>query len=192
MALFGFHFGLANAEASMKSDEAQSGDFFSLSANSIDGKPISMSEYKGKVVLIVNTASKCGFTPQYEGLQALYGKYKDQGLVILGFPSNDFLWQEPGSADDIKKFCSLNYGVNFPLFEKNHVKGSKKQPIYKFLTEQSAKEFQGEVGWNFEKFLISPQGTVVGRFKSRMKPESDEITKKVTELLAQVRSQATK
>jgi glutathione peroxidase len=127
--------------------------FFELKAENLDNKPISFSDYKGKVILVVNVASRCGFTPQYKDLQALYLEYKDQGLEILGFPSNDFAEQEPGNAEDIKKFCSLNYSVTFPLFKKGPVKGSDKQPVYKWLTEEANSSLNGGVHWNFEKFL---------------------------------------
>lgn len=173
--LFALQLGLAHAEG-------KSG-FFDLTAKAIDGKKTKMSEYKGKVVMVVNVASKCGFTPQYEGLQALYNEYKDRGFVILGFPSNDFASQEPGSNEEIKSFCKLNYGVNFPLFEKNPVTGKAKQPVYRFLTERSPQPMRGEVEWNFEKFLLNPKGEVVARWKSKVEPKSEEITKKLAELL---------
>jgi glutathione peroxidase len=131
---------------------------------------------------MVNTASKCGYTPQYEGLQALYTKYKDKGLVLLGFPSNDFGGQEPGTDSQIAEFCKANYGVTFPMFSKIAVKGDQKVPLYKYLTEHAPTT--GEIKWNFEKFLIGKDGKIVNRFLSKIEPTSDEITKAVEAELA--------
>jgi glutathione peroxidase len=131
----------------------------------------------------VNVASRCGFTPQYKDLEALYRKYQDKGFVILGFPSNDFLSQEPGSNEEIKKFCKAKYDVTFPLFEKNPVSGSDKQPLYKFLTEQSGPQSKGEIQWNFTKFLVNRQGQVVARYEPAIKPMSPEVIQKVQETL---------
>lgn len=141
----------------------------------LNGENEDLSQYLGKVVVIVNTASKCGLTPQYEGLQALYEKYKDQGLVILGFPCNQFGSQEQGSADEISSFCEVNYGVSFPMFEKIEVNGENAAPLFKDLKEQ-AKGFLGSraIKWNFTKFLINRQGDVVGRFAPTDKPEKME------------------
>ncbi|RIL06601.1 MAG: glutathione peroxidase [Proteobacteria bacterium] len=161
--------------------------FYSLSAKTIDGELFSFSQLEGKVVLIVNTASRCGFTSQYAGLQSLYDQYQDRGLVVLGFPSNDFMGQEPGSNEDIKKFCRLNYDVSFPMFSKGPVKGEQKQEVYRYLTEQTDSSFQGEIGWNFVKFLVDRSGNVVGRFSSMTKPSNDEITEKIEAALAQNR-----
>ena len=150
----------------------------------IDGNEVQLSKYKGKVLLIVNVASKCGFTPQYEGLQNLYARYKEQGFVVLGFPSNDFLGQEPGTNEQIKTFCKLNYGVEFPLFTKISVKGRGMHPLYKFLTEKSTNpRFAGVITWNFNKFLIDRTGEIVNRFGSRTKPESPEIVTAIEECL---------
>jgi glutathione peroxidase len=148
---------------------------YELEAISLDKEEVSLSSYKGKVALVVNTASRCGFTSQYQGLEAIYKEYKDRGFVVLGFPSNDYLSQEPGTDEEIKKFCKLNYDVSFPMFSKAPVSGAEKQPVYKFLTEQSNEEFRGDPGWNFVKFLISKEGQVIGRFASRVKPESEEM-----------------
>ena len=145
----------------------------------IDGDATTLGAYKGKTLLIVNTASECGFTPQYEGLQALYSEYKDKGLVVVGFPSNDFGGQEPGSADEIKTFCKVNYGVDFPLMAKVHAKGPEKAPIYKVLTEETPDGIKGEVKWNFTKFLVSPKGEVVARFESKVKPDAAELKEAV-------------
>ncbi len=148
--------------------------FYDFSATSIDGKEISMSDYKGKVVLVVNVASKCGFTPQYEGLQALYNKYEKDGLVILGFPSNQFANQEPASDEDIKEFCTLNYGVSFPMFSKIDVNGNNTHPLYGFLKSQQS-GFPGDaIKWNFTKFIVDKEGNVVKRVSSSTKPEKME------------------
>ncbi|MGH9916981.1 MAG: glutathione peroxidase, partial [Pyrinomonadaceae bacterium] len=133
--------------------------------------------YKGKVVLFVNVASKCGFTPQYEGLQKLYTKYKDQGFVILGFPANNFHGQEPGTNAEIKEFCSTKYNVSFPLFSKISVKGDDIDPLYKFLTSKETNpEFSGEITWNFNKFLIDRTGKIIARFDSKITPEDNKVT----------------
>lgn len=151
---------------------------------SIDGKELDLSKYKGKVVLFVNVASECGFTPQYKGLQELFEKYEKDGLVVIGVPSNDFGGQEPGSNADILKFCQTKYQVKFPMAEKVVVSGDRKVPLYQFLTaKETNPKFAGEVKWNFEKFLIGRNGEVVGRFKSGVEPMSEQLTKAVkTEL----------
>ena len=146
-------------------------NFFSLSAPSIDGKPVEFSNYSGKVVLAVNVASRCGYTPQYAGLEKLYQKYRDRGFVILGFPSNDFGSQEPGNNAEIKTFCKLNYDVQFPIFAKAHVTGQEKSPVYQFLIDSQNVEPSGEVQWNFEKFLIDRKGKLAKRFRSQVTPE---------------------
>ena len=158
-------------------------NFYQFQAKSLLGKEISMKEYTGKVVLIVNTASKCGFTPQYEGLEKLYKEYKDKGLVILGFPCNQFANQEPGSAEEISKFCTLNYGVNFPMFSKIDVNGEKADPLYKYLKEELPGTLGNEIKWNFTKFLLDREGKPVKRYGSAVKPE--EITKDIEKLLAE-------
>ena len=144
---------------------------------SIDGKPVDLASYKGKVVLIVNVASRCGATPQYAGLQKLYEAHKDKGFVVLGFPANDFGAQEPGSDADIATFCTKDYGVTFPMFSKITVKGQGKAPLYKTLTESA--DPAGEVGWNFEKFLIGKDGRVVGRFKTRVAPDDAALVRAI-------------
>ncbi len=149
---------------------------YGIEAETITGETLRLGEYKGKVLLIVNTASKCGFTGQYEGLQKLYETYKDQGFVVLGFPSNDFLRQEPGTNEEIASFCKLNYGVTFPLFGKISVKGKNQHPLYTYLTsKQTNPQFSGRISWNFNKFLISSNGQVVGRFGSRTPPSDDKL-----------------
>jgi glutathione peroxidase len=143
----------------------------------IDGKEVDLAQYKGKVVLLVNVASECGYTPQYRGLQELYDKYEKAGLVIIGVPSNDFGRQEPGTNEEILSFCRTNYKVTFPLLAKVTVKGANKVPLYQYLTSKETNpKFGGdEVRWNFEKFLIGRNGEVVGRFRSSVEPNSDEL-----------------
>lgn len=153
-----------------------SSEFYSLIAKTIKGVDFPLAQLQGKVVLIVNVASKCGFTPQYTGLEALYKKYKDQGLVILGFPCNQFGSQEPGSPEEIQQFCSLNYPVSFPIMEKVEVNGDNTHPVYKFLKSQKKQLFMERIKWNFEKFLVNKEGVVVDRFSSLTTPESLDAT----------------
>ena len=148
----------------------------------IDGKEASLGDYKGKALLIVNTASECGYTPQYAGLEALYEKYKGRGFAVLGFPSNDFGAQEPGSNAEIKKFCELRYRTTFPLFSKIPVKGPDADPLYKYLTGLPGKQ-GGPVTWNFNKFLVSPDGKVIEHFDSKVEPLSPELTTKLEQAL---------
>lgn len=154
-------------------------------AKTIDGKEVDLSQYKGKVVLVVNVASQCGYTPQYKGLETLYESHKADGLVVLGFPSNQFGKQEPGSDAEIKQFCSSKYDVKFDMFSKVDVNGPKAHPFYQYLTsEESNKPYAGKIGWNFEKFLIGRDGQVVGRFKPGVEPDSDELVGAVKKELA--------
>jgi len=147
----------------------------------IDGKEVDLSKYKGKVVLIVNVASECGYTKQYTGLQAIYAKYEKSGFVVLGVPANDFGSQEPGTNDEIAKFCSSKYNVTFPMVGKVAVKGKDQTPLYQFLTaKETNPKYAGDIGWNFEKFLVNKKGEVVGKFKSGIAPESDELIKAIT------------
>jgi glutathione peroxidase len=144
---------------------------------SIDGKPAPLSAYRGKVVMIVNVASKCGFTPQYAALEAIYRKYKDQGFVITGFPANNFMSQEPGTNAEIKSFCRNKYDVTFPMYSKMSVKGDDQAPLYKFLTDKSTDpSYGGDIKWNFTKFLVNRQGNVVARFEPATEPDSPEVT----------------
>lgn len=159
--------------------------FYDLKANDISGHEISLSQYKGQVLLIVNTASKCGFTSQYKDLEALHEKYSQQKFSVLGFPSNDFMGQEPGTNEEVKNFCTSKFGVSFPLFSKGEVTGANKQSVYKFLTEQSGDEFSGEIKWNFEKFLIDRQGNVRARYGSFTNPSGNKLVNKLEELLAE-------
>jgi glutathione peroxidase len=150
------------------------GDLAGIALKDIDGKATSLKQYEGKALLVVNVASKCGLTPQYEGLERLYQKYQGQGLVVLGFPCNDFAGQEPGANEEIKKFCSTKYAVTFPLFDKLHVKGPEQHPLYAALTGKDAK-FPGEIEWNFGKFLIARDGKVLQRFVPQVKPDDVEL-----------------
>jgi glutathione peroxidase len=153
---------------------------YDYSVKTIDGTPAALSSYKGKTVLIVNVASKCGYTPQYAGLQKLYAKYKDRGFVILGFPANNFGAQEPGTNAEIKTFCSRTYNVTFPMFSKISVKGDDKAPLYQYLTETSPNAAtHGDIQWNFTKFLIGKDGKVVARFEPDVTPESAEMEKAI-------------
>lgn len=155
--------------------------FYDLSAKSIEGSSKSLSEYKGKVAVVVNVASHCGYTRQYEGLQKIYDRYKDRGLVVLGFPSNDFGQQEPGSDEEIKQFCSSRFGVTFPMFSKVKVLGADKSPVYAFLVQSTG---GAEVGWNFEKFLVGRTGLVLERFESGVRPDSEAFTAAIEKALA--------
>ena len=151
---------------------------------SIDGKDVALADYKGKVLLIVNVASKCGFTGQYEGLQELYKTYKERGFVTLGFPANNFLSQEPGTNAEIRRFCTLNYGVSFPMFAKVSVKGKDMHPLYAYLTSKETNpEFGGAISWNFNKFLVGRDGRIVARFGSRTKPEDRKLVQAVEQAI---------
>ena len=149
-------------------------DFYNLEAKKINGEMVSMSEYKGKTVIVVNTASKCGFTPQFEGLEKLYEKFKDQGLVILGFPCNQFGKQEPGVGEEIEEFCQVNYGVSFPIFDKVNVNGSSTHPIFKYLKSNLGGFLGSSIKWNFTKFVIDKNGKPIKRFSPITKPEDME------------------
>jgi glutathione peroxidase len=151
---------------------------------SIDGDDVKLDSYSGKVLMLVNVASKCGYTKQYKGLEAIYQKYKDQGLVVMGFPANNFFWQEPGTNEEIKTFCTTKYNVTFPMFAKISVKGGKIHPLYKFLTsKQTNPEFGGGISWNFNKFLVDRSGKIVARFSSKDEPESEKVIQTVEQAL---------
>lgn len=172
MALLAVACGIAASQAEEKTVPAA----LNFKAKTIDGKEVDLSKYKGKVVLVVNVASRCGYTPQYEGLESLYQKHKDEGLVVLGFPSNQFGAQEPGNDAEIKEFCTSKFDVDFDMFSKVDVNGPMAHPFYKYLTsEETNKPYAGKIGWNFEKFLIGRNGEVVGRFKPGVEPESDVL-----------------
>ncbi len=152
--------------------------------NSIDGQATPLANYKGKVIMIVNVASRCGYTPQYTQLEAVYEKYKDKGFVILGFPANNFMGQEPGSNEEIKTFCSTKYNVTFPLFSKISVKGDDKAPLYQFLTDKTANPSTGgDIGWNFTKFLVDRNGKIIQRFDSKVKPDAPEVVSSIESAL---------
>lgn len=159
---------------------------YTFSAINIDGQETSLEKYRGDVLLIVNTASQCGYTPQYEGLQNLYEKYKDKGFKVLGFPTNNFGGQEPGSNEEIKEFCTSKFKVSFPMFAKMAVKGEDQHPLYQFLTDKEANgKFGGDITWNFNKFLTNEKGEIVARFSSKDTPESDLVTNAIEKYLAE-------
>ena len=164
---------------------AQSGGALDYTVTTIDGQEKKLSDYKGQVVLLVNVASKCGLTPQYKALESTYQKYKDKGFVVVGFPANNFMGQEPGTNEEIKQFCSTKYNVTFPMMSKVSVKGDDKHPLYKFLTEGKAGEdFAGDVEWNFAKFLVDRNGNVMARFGSKTTPDSPQATAAIEKALA--------
>jgi glutathione peroxidase len=154
-----------------------------FSVATIDGVQKALAEYEGQVLLLVNTASKCGFTPQYKGLQELYTRYADRGFRILAFPANDFGAQEPGSNEEIKEFCEMNFGVTFDMFSKISVKGSDMHPLYAWLTQES--EFKGDIRWNFTKFLVDGDGKVIARYETRVDPLDAAVTEKLEAALPQ-------
>ncbi|MCM2426202.1 glutathione peroxidase [Streptomyces sp. SID13666] len=157
---------------------------YDIPLRTLSGEPASLADQRGKALLIVNVASKCGLTPQYEGLERLQQRYAERGFTVLGVPSNQFAGQEPGSAEEIQTFCSTSYGVSFPLLEKADVNGEERHPLYTELTQ--AKDAEGEAGdvqWNFEKFLIGPDGEVAGRFRPRTEPEAAELVEAIEAVL---------
>jgi glutathione peroxidase len=156
---------------------------FDIPLKDIDGKATSLKPYEGKVLLIVNVASKCGYTPQYTGLEALYAKYKDKGLLVLGFPCNQFGGQEPGSNEQIKQFCSSHYEVTFPMFSKIEVNGPSRNQVYSLLAGEGS-PFPGDIKWNFTKFLVGRDGKILKRFESKVKPDSEELVQAVETALA--------
>ena len=158
---------------------------FDYTLNSIDGQPAPLSAYKGKVVMLVNVASRCGFTPQYSALEAIYEKYKDRGFVIVGIPANNFGAQEPGTNQEINTFCQSKYNVKFPMMSKVSVKGDDQTPLYQFLTDKSANpKTGGDIQWNFTKFLIGPDGQILARFEPKVTPDSPEVTSAIESALA--------
>jgi glutathione peroxidase len=161
---------------------------YDFTLNSIEGQATPLSSFKGKVVLLVNVASRCGFTPQYTGLEALYEKYKDRGFVIVGIPANNFGAQEPGTNQEIKTFCTSKYHVTFPMMAKVSVKGGDINPLYAFLTDKTANpKTGGDIGWNFTKFLIGPDGKVIARFDSEVEPDSKDLTSAVEKALSNLK-----
>jgi glutathione peroxidase len=158
---------------------------YDFTLNSIDGQPAPLGAYKGKVVLLVNVASRCGFTPQYTALESVYEKFKARGLVIVGIPANNFGSQEPGTNQEIKTFCQTKYSVTFPMMSKVSVKGEDQTPLYQFLTDKTANpQTGGEIQWNFTKFLIGPDGRVLARFEPAITPDSPEVTAAIEKALA--------
>ncbi|TVQ06588.1 MAG: glutathione peroxidase [Balneolaceae bacterium] len=167
----------------MLSKSEQTGGVYQYELNLINGEKISLSEFEGDVLLIVNTASECGYTRQYSGLQKLYEQYSDKGLKILGFPANNFGGQEPGTDEEIAQFCEMNFGVKFPLFSRISVRGDDQHPLFTMLTNVENPDFTGDISWNFEKFLIDRNGNLVRRFKSNVEPDSEELLSAVDALL---------
>src|SRR5262245_48812551 len=172
--------GIVGLTSAADKGEKKVPDVLNFKMKGLDGKEVDLSQYQGKVVLFVNVASQCGYTPQYKGLQALHDKYAEKDLVIIGVPANEFGAQEPGTDKEIFEFCSKNYGVKFPMMSKVVVKGKDITPLYKYLTEKETDpKFAGEIKWNFTKFLVSRNGEIVARFEPAVKPESDEMIKAI-------------
>ena len=160
-------------------------NIYSFTLNSIDGQSSPLAAYKGKVLLLVNVASRCGFTPQYTALESVYEKYKDRGFVIVGIPANNFAAQEPGTNQEIKTFCSSKYNVTFPMMAKISVKGADQTPLYQFLTDKTAHpETGGDIKWNFTKFLVGPNGQILARFEPDVTPDSPQVISAVEKALA--------
>jgi glutathione peroxidase len=160
----------------VSSPDADGGGIYEFTMKDIDGNQVSLQEFKGKVMLVVNVASKCGYTYQYEGLESIYKQYRDRGFVVLGFPANDFKLQEPGTDAEIKEFCRLNYGVTFPMFSKITVIGDGIDPLYEYLTSKKTNpEFSGEITWNFNKFLIGADGKILARFDRKDEPTDAKV-----------------
>jgi glutathione peroxidase len=167
--------GLIMSGVTMAGSSLAASGIYTFTLNSIDGKPAPLADYKGKVVLVVNVASQCGYTPQYSALEATYEKYKDRGFVILGFPANNFGAQEPGTNEEIKTFCSRKYSVTFPMYAKISVKGADQSPLYAYLTKDTPAPIKGEIKWNFTKFLVDRNGNVVQRFEPEVTPDSKDV-----------------
>jgi len=171
-------------ENSMLAESAKPKSIYEFPLKDIDGKDVKLKKYKGNVLLIVNTASKCGYTPQYEGLQKIYEKYNTQKFYVLGFPANNFSEQEPGTEKEIKEFCESKYKVTFPMFAKISVKGADQDPLYTFLTgKETNPAFAGDISWNFNKFLVNKKGQIVARFSSKDKPDSEVVTQAIEKYL---------
>lgn len=165
-------------------EEAKMKTVYDFVMKDIDGKDVKLEKFRGKVALIVNVASQCGYTPQYTGLQAVYQKYKDKGLVVLGFPANNFGAQEPGADAEIKTFCTSKFNVTFPMFSKISVKGPDQHPFYQFLTsKETDPQFAGDIAWNFNKFLVDKDGRVIARFESKDAPEGEKVTQAIEQAL---------
>jgi glutathione peroxidase len=175
--------GIALGVLMMAGSVLAAANFYDFTLPSIKGQPAPLAEYKGKLVLVVNVASRCGYTPQYAALEALYRKYKDRGFVILGFPANNFGGQEPGTNEEILTFCKLNYDVTFPMYAKVSVKGDDQTPLYGWLTKDANPSVTGDIRWNFTKFLVDRDGKVVARFESKVKPDDPEVIAAIEKLL---------
>ena len=173
------------AGAILMAASAGAASVYDYTLNSIDGQPTPLASFKGKVVLLVNVASRCGYTPQYTGLEALYEKYKDQGFVIVGFPANNFGAQEPGTNEEIKTFCKSKYSVTFPMMAKVSVKGEDTTPLYQFLTTKANAATDGEIKWNFTKFLVDKDGNVIARFEPKVTPDDPALVGAVEKALKQ-------
>ncbi|MER3430614.1 MAG: glutathione peroxidase [Blastocatellia bacterium] len=159
---------------------------YDFTVKDIDGNDVSLGKFKGSVLLIVNTASRCGYTPQYESLQGVFQQYRDRGFYVLGFPANNFMGQEPGTEKEIKEFCTLKYNVSFPMFSKISVTGSDQHPLYRFLTNKKTNpDFGGDISWNFNKFLIDRNGKIVARFGSKDKPDDPSVIAAIEKALAE-------
>lgn len=169
--------------ATVKAAPAAEGPVLDHTVKTIKGEDKSLADFRGKALLVVNTASQCGYTPQYEGLQELYAKYKARGFEVLAFPSNDFGGQEPGSEDEIAGFVDEKYGVQFPMFAKVPVKGDSKAPLFATITEETPEGIKGEIKWNFTKFLVDPSGRVVGRYESNVDPMDTDLTAQLESIL---------
>lgn len=173
------------AQGNLMAEEKPVPESLNFTMKSLEGKEVDLKEYQGKVLLVVNVASRCGATPQYEAMQDLHKTFKEDGLVVLGFPCNQFGAQEPGSAEQIREFCSTNYGVTFPLFEKIDVNGENAAPLYRYLTSVDTKpKKSGKIGWNFEKFLLNRQGEVVARFGTGTQPDDPQVVEAIRAELA--------
>ena len=176
----------SDAESALGEEGETASAALNHTMKTLDGKPVELKKYQGKVVMIVNVASKCGLTPQYEQLQAMHEEYADQGLAILGFPCNQFGKQEPGTAKEIRDFCTQNYGVEFDMFSKIDVNGDSACDLYKYLTSLETKPTgPGKISWNFEKFLIGRDGQVLARFSPRTKPDADEVIQAIESALSE-------
>lgn len=174
---------LAEAKNSIDTKKG-SKSVYDFTLKDVGGRDVKLDQFRGKVVMLVNVASKCGYTPQYDGLQKIYEQYKDRGFVVLGFPANNFGEQEPGTNEEIKEFCRINYGVTFPIFAKISVKGEDQHPLYKYLTEKETDpEFAGEIKWNFNKFLLGKDGKIIARFDSKDKPEDAKVIQAIEQAL---------
>ena len=185
LALLRLTLGLAVVTFAVTTLAAPDTSVYSFSLKSIDGQPVKLSEFHGKVLLLVNVASRCGFTPQYTALESTYEKYKDRGLVIVGIPANNFAGQEPGTNEEIKTFCTKKYNVSFPMMSKVSVKGEDETPLYQFLTSKDSNpKVGGEIQWNFTKFLFDRNGNPVARFEPAVKPDSPEVTAAIEAALA--------